>query len=115
MVGAAASIPERILVSDDLDIVVDGAFERAPVIGGARDVEEMDDVDDGEGEEEEVGLGGMVGHEGVRIALHLADEVAFDGVDAGGRAAMDYRRFAFFVYPYLQPLLHLNVTPEYQL
>lgn len=111
MVGTEASVPVRVPISHDGDVVRDQSFQGSPIIGDVRFVEEVHDVDYAEGEEEDVRIGGMASYERVALALHLADEVAFDGVDILARPVMDDGRLSFFVYPHLEPLLHLNVTP----
>ena len=107
MVGSEASIPVRILVRDNVDVVFSRALHVCPIMGfGHKD--DLGDHRDTNREEEEMSF---VGIECSKQAhFHVTYEDSFYGVGVFARAKVENRRLTFFVYVHLQSLLHLNVA-----
>ncbi|KAJ4965378.1 hypothetical protein NE237_017227 [Protea cynaroides] len=72
----------------------------------------MNDISNAEGKEEGMGLIRVMGCKWAKITLHLINEVPFCGVYVVKWAIMSKGWLSFPVCPYLEPLHHLNMTPE---
>lgn len=107
MIGSEASIPVRILVRDDVDVVLSRALHVGPIMGfGHKD--DLSDHRDANREEEEMSFVGI--ERSKHAYFHVANEDSFNGVGVFARSKVEYGRVAFFVYVHLQSLLHLNIA-----
>lgn len=80
MVGSEASIPIRILVSHNIDVVKKNFVKLFPRVGHERPVYVMNDVGDADGEEEGMSLLGMASRKWAHPFLDLVHELAFNAV-----------------------------------
>lgn len=110
VVGSEASIPVRILVGDDIDVIHSSVPHEGPVVG-FWDVDDLSDHGDAEGEEEQVGLLRVVGPE--LAHLHVRNEDTLDRVRVLARPEVEHRRLPFFVYVHFQSLFHFAVASTF--
>lgn len=116
VVGAAAAIPEGVHGGEAVDVAGDEPELGVPEVDHVAAVDVAGDAGDADGEEEGVRLAGVARPvpAAAAAAVQLSDEVALYAVVAGegGAALLHDRRLALSVRPHLEPLLHLNVTPD---
>lgn len=109
MIGTEASVPKRMLVGDDVDVVADGTANRFHAVG-IWHVKILNHHHHAKWQEKHKGLIGVPGSVLV-VLLHLVDEPSFCRIYALARTVVEYRRLSFFIYKYLEMFLHLQVTP----
>lgn len=115
MIGAGASVPIRVFITDDGDVVGDQPLEPvAGVVGDGGDgfVDEVDDLGDAQREKKHVSLVWMRSSELVVRPLHFVDELSFYRVYIVHRTVVEDRLLSFPVDPHLESLHHLYVAPE---
>lgn len=110
VIGSKASIPIGILVSNDIDIIHSSIPHEGPVMG-FRDVDDLSDHGDADGEEEQVGLFRVVRPKPAHF--HICNEDPLDRIRVLARPEVEHRRLPFFVYVHLQSLLHFSVASAF--
>lgn len=120
MISAIALVPERVLVRNDVYIVVKDPVEAGSVEVSGRGngfVDVVDNVGDGEGQEEGMSLLRPVSPKAAAWSAHhvskLIDELSFDSVDIVHRSIVNQWLLSFFVRPYLKSFHHFYVTPVF--
>lgn len=86
MVCSVASIPERVFIGDDADVISDDVLKLRAREGDERIVNVADDIGDADGDEEYVSFVRIAREEVALSALHFIDELTFDAVDVNYRA-----------------------------
>lgn len=111
MIGAGGPVPIGILISQNGDVVLDDVAEALGVVVAGAAVEVVDDVGDGDRQEEGVGVVGVRRRHPL-IQVELVDDLAFRGVDVFHRRSVEQRWLSLSVHPHLEPLLHLYIAPS---
>lgn len=114
MVSSTASVPVWVFFTDGVDVIGDNTDQSITIVGGDGQVDVLNDVGNTYGQEEHMGLIGMMGHERALTAVHFIDEVALDGVDVLCGPIVDQWLFSFLIGPHFESLHHLNMTPNGQ-
>ena len=112
MVSSLSSIPVRVLIRYNTNIISDQSLELITSEGDARLVDIVDDIGHAYGEKKCMCLIRMASNEGAFSTLNLIKKLPFNAVDVIYRRAVDDGQLPFLVDPYLESLLHLCVTPE---
>lgn len=112
VIGSFASIPVRVPVCYEIDVIFDDSYHPTTMPVGDRHVDILDNVNHTYRYEICMSFMMMLSHERAFPISHFVDKMTFDGVYAIHWPDMGQGKLPFLVCPYLEPLHHLDMTPE---
>jgi len=114
VISAGAPIPVGIPLGNNPEVVSHDILKTLARVIGVRSVNVSNDGDDADWDEEGVGLVRAASQEmGFRVtaSVQLRYHLSFNGVDVIQGTMVEQRWLSFFVCPYFEPLLHLDMAP----
>lgn len=112
VISTKAPIPKGILLPYYIDIICYQPALWAPVVRHAATVDILYYVSHAKRKKENVRFMGSPSSEGVHLIFNFTHELSFYCIDAGCGSAVNDRWLSFVVCPYLEPFLHLDITPD---